>query len=278
MGASSAFAAHDGYTATSSNCRSCHAVHGSAGGKRADGGDALFITGSKTNTKFSPDFSVTIGLNTVALEMCEYCHVAGTTHPVYQYGLTKSTYVAGMVEQGFAAAETTVSAMHQIGAATVPDATDNSGVAGHSAGLDCIDCHNALPHGRQGVEGPLYSTDVKGSFNTTETAFCQRCHDKNDDQHTSHPLVAQDGTWAYVDATDCTSCHISDTSGGFHETTATALSQKDGVTTIKGDVAFTASPYGYKSYNSTYATTIADGACLRCHVNGAGDAGVQITW
>lgn len=214
-------ARHSGYATTTNACKACHDVHG--GSTNLGTGVASMLYRWDT-----------------ASAGCTACHQGAAP-------LT-TTVVYGLVG---AVAE------HTIGAAAVLDSTDDTGISTTApATLDCFDCHNAAPHGAgagyPGATGTSLITEA------TVNAFCLRCHDKNDDVATSHPVGALgtfDSTTSWASSTNCTSCHTSAAGDGFpHQDAA--------------DYAF---------LGVAGVTEIAqDAKCITCHISGA--AGVGLTY
>lgn len=212
-------ARHGGYAATTNACKACHDVHGGS-------------------TNFGTGVASMLYRWDTASAGCTACHqgVAPLTTTVV-YG------VAAPVAE------------HTIGAAVVYDSTDDSGIdlSLPVDSLDCFDCHNAAPHGAgagyPGASGTALITEA------TVNAFCARCHDKNDDVATSHPLAAFDSTTSWVSATSCTSCHTSAAADGFPHQDAL-------------DYAFLGV--------STVTETAQDEKCIVCHISGI--SGVGLTY
>lgn len=261
----SAFALHGGYTTTGLSCSECHSVHDASG-------NALFISGtSSVSTTFGA--ALTLSGSSTAQNLCEYCHVYGTTRPVYQTGYTK--VVSG------------ASSMHQIGATVIKDGSVTAQAqldADNIAGLTCLDCHNALPHsaGYDRTNGWKSGTHRIYTQDPDINSFCGRCHDDNSDatrlaNRETHPLRAYTTNYqttmygqkqiAWNDSSTCFKCHL-----------ATNWHASGSVTTTGAqDVAFTTYAAG-KAYNGTYPGEVADGECLSCHQDGTGTLGVSKTW
>lgn len=257
-----AFALHGGYTTTGLSCAECHSVHDASGNQ-------LFISGtSSVSTTFGA--ALTLGSSSTAQNLCEYCHVYGTTHPVYQTGYDKAAAGA--------------SSMHEIGAATLPDASSQAQLmADGNAGLGCLDCHNALPHaaGYDRTNGWKVGTHRIYTQDTSINAFCGRCHDANSDvarmaAGETHPLRAAttmsttmygDQQVAWSDANTCFDCHKAQNWHSSGSVTATGSQ----------DVAFTTYAAG-KAYGGAYPGEVADGECLSCHQDGTGTLGVSKTY
>lgn len=292
IGAQPAFALHSGFAANTTDCRSCHAPHGTTG-------SYLFIQGSKTSTSSVNTtnpltyVSETLSPTSQAVDMCIYCHVAGTTHGVYQFGINKAGVAASVLA-------TAATAMHELGATTVPDAS--SATHGISAsGLNCIDCHNAMPHDAKDL-GVKWNGKAIYSQDASVDAFCSRCHDNNGEgMAQTHPvgagITAANSTVnttnygavqvAFADATDCSSCHLasdmhfgiaSDTLGTFGKSSLLTATN-GGKNYFYAGKAFTTFGTGL-NYKGQATTTLADGECLSCHQNAAASAtaGVGITY
>lgn len=272
MGVQPAFALHSGFAATTTDCRSCHAVHNATGSN-------LFIQGSKTGA--NNGITVTLGASSQAIDMCMYCHVAGTTHGVYQYGINKTGVQASSLA-------TVAAAMHEIGATTTPDASSASNGLVDGA-LSCLDCHNAMPHDAKDL-GVKYAGKAIYAQDASVNAFCSRCHDLNTHTDgTTHPVgdtataaatvnTTNYGTQqvAFSDATDCSKCHLATDLhfGVWGANTATTTTVNGVVTAVSGK-AFTTYGTGL-NYKGQAVNVLADAECLSCHQNGT--AGVGLTY
>ncbi len=188
----SAFALHGAYNSTGASCRECHAVHDAeAPGTngylffKAAGPYGAAVSSTGVTSTGGPGLIPAAGFTNANTEnLCEYCHVYGghVIDQVYGAGLTEG--VNSM-------------AAHQIGAATIPNSTKTLG----AGGLECINCHDALPHaaasGKTWTNGSstLTMVDPAGATKSMYTKvtgvdltpyggspvnqFCARCHDKN---------------------------------------------------------------------------------------------------
>lgn len=312
FGASSAFALHQGYDATSGSCRSCHAVHNATGNHLYNSTPSA---GAKAPSVYATvPGKVTLTSGSVAQNLCEWCHVYGTSHAVYQSGMTAAE----------APATKFVLAMHEIGATTAPDkGAATFDISKNVAGLDCIDCHNALPHAANWNENVAFYVQDAGATKAEVTnAMCVRCHEANDAPNhigTTHPLVATPSTTfgtsnygpqqvAFVGSEDCLACH--NDSRGVHAAYADISSTLATKTTDAAQTTLTITPAtntgyrftqggiaGNRSWNSSeyYAATVStwtaqyapiltgtqkvtDLECRSCHVNAAADAGVGISY
>lgn len=244
---------HGNYTTATNKCSFCHAVHNA--GTDYNGLNVWKLTRTNGDNE--------------AMGACKYCHVSGSVSVKLPYNYT-----------GGAAAP--ARARHSIdGTATViPDSTV-PGQLGANGYLDCLDCHNAAPHGA----GNVYKlTKDVGASSSMFTPICKRCHDKNfvdendpwDKQ--SHPMVeSTDGmtrpdraaagrqvVGAGWDTRDCKRCHANGGSAGLgsfpHISRAARFLQSSA-----GDL--TADGSGGQL----------DVICLQCHRFGAGE-GVGLTY
>lgn len=301
--ASPAFALHSGYDATTGSCRSCHAVHNATG-------DHLYNTTASRGAAAGSLYAgqkVTLNSASVAQNLCEWCHVYGTSHAVYQSGKTRAEIQAGGTKF--------LMGMHALGATTQPDkGSATFDINANIAGLDCIDCHNAMPHAAKatpGIEFYVQDADVN--------AMCVRCHEANDSAthaKTTHPLVADADinaaykpsnyaaqAVAFAGTPDCLACHT----GGVHSRVATIVPNgaykllSDNATVDPANVTtntISANSTGYKFTNFSMAWTRgwgapvagADGAvltgslkvqdtqCLSCHRDATGTNGVGLTY
>lgn len=298
--ASPAFALHSGYDATTGSCRSCHAVHNATG-------DHLYNTTASRGAAGGVynGMKVTLSSTSVAQNLCEWCHVYGTSHPVYQSGKTRAEIPGTKFVMG----------MHALGATTQPDkGSATYDINSNIAGLDCIDCHNAMPHAAKATPGiAFYVQDADVN------AMCVRCHEANNSAahaKTTHPLVATaDINSAYKPSNyaaqavafsgtpDCLACHV----GGVHSREATVVANgaykllSDNATVDPANITtntIAASSTGWKFTNFSMAWTRgwgapvagADGAiltgslkvqdtqCLSCHQNADKSAGVGISF
>jgi len=298
-----AFALHGGFATTGVSCSECHAVHDSTG-------TDLFINKSVTNANAASIYNgqtLQMTASSKTVDLCKFCHVYGTTHPVYQDGLDADTVAT---KTGYAEM-----AIHSIGATDIPNAGSTPYVLG-ADGLVCIDCHNALPHGAGydrnvrlagsgapgGAAARLYAQDLKGTGATAvaiEQAMCVRCHGANNVttlHGNSHPLTGDltmattnygNQQVAWVGTPTCMSCHKA---ANLHSVVGTiTTSVKSGVnytSSVSTGVAFTSfgfgAPYGYSATAPPYGGEIADGQCASCHTdNGtftAPSAGVGVTY
>ncbi len=300
-GASSAYALHHGYDATSGNCRSCHAVHGATG-------DHLYNSAASRGAAAGSVYAgqqITLDAGSIAQDLCEWCHVYGTTYAVYQSGMTSAETPAGKFAMG----------MHEMGAASIPDVGDSTfDLAKNATGLDCIDCHNAMPHAANANAAvAFYVQDAGATQVEVVNAMCTRCHEGNNSAtHAgeTHPLVTASAGYetdnygtqviAFEDSADCLACH--NTAAGVHAAYADvevggALKAGNPVNTI-----LPANNTGWKftsggvasARNVTYVTPqagaqfapdltastqkVTDGQCVACHVNADSSAGVGITY
>lgn len=215
-------ALHGGYSTATNACQQCHDVHGAE----------TYV-----------DAPLWRWANAAA--GCAYCHGDGTGA-----GGATTVDVYGDVA--------TAEAVHTIGAAVIPDATDNSQITDAAvAALDCFDCHNGGVHGTGGGYYVL-TTDA------TANAFCGRCHDLNLTNGvvdgTSHVLAAADNTHAWVGSPNCISCH--DDEGEL----------------VPVDFPHATPNYVFAGGDSDVATL--DAVCLACHVDDIGTptAGVGVTY
>lgn len=281
--ASPAFALHSGYDATTGSCRSCHAVHNATGDHLYNSTlSAGAASGVYAGTK------VTLNTASVAQNLCEWCHVYGTSHTVYTDGKTRAEVPATKYTMG----------MHAIGAASQPDKGAASfDINKNMTGLDCIDCHNAMPHAAKATTGiAFYIQDADVN------AMCVRCHEANNSAAhvgTTHPLTAASAgimtsnydvqKIAWSDAVDCLACHT----GGVHSRTAT-INATGSVKTADNSTypGIPAASTGYKFTNFNFAQArgytgdylisgshkVQDTQCLSCHTDGTGAAGVGTTF
>lgn len=301
FGASSAFALHQGYDATSGSCRSCHAVHNATGNHLYN---STASRGAAAGSVYA-GIKVTLNSSSVAQNLCEWCHVYGTTDAVYQDGKTA------------AEAPTTkfVLAMHEIGATTAPDkGAATFDISKNVAGLDCIDCHNALPHAANWNKNvAFYVQDAGATSAEVVNNMCVRCHEANDAPNhvgTTHPLVATPSTTfgtsnygpqqvAFTGSEDCLACHndsrgvhaaygtiaSTDATNSSNATTKTITAASNtGYMFTSGGIAGNRSWKNANEFGTAYAPIltgtqkVTDLECRSCHVNAAGDAGVGITY
>jgi hypothetical protein len=275
-------------------------------------GSDLFVNKSVTNANLSSVYNgvtKTMDASSKTQDLCEFCHVYGTTRPVYQDGMTK-TAIGSKTGAGFSYVGMGV---HALDAADVPNITvgkTDADLLGSDGTLGCADCHNALPHaaGYNRTSANKYQghylynldsapTNTNGAANAQ--AMCVRCHGANmvaGLHESSHPVTstltmdtsnygAQQVAW--VDSGTCFSCHEA---GNLHSIIGTATAVAAAGTTpafqstISTGTAFTsygfAKPYGYSG--PVYGGEIADGACAKCHTNNGTftlpSAGVGVTY
>lgn len=298
-GSQSAFALHGGYSTTSISCGDCHSVHNGAGSQNPNGVYTLFPNGrsfENTQAAWLAGNGITSGSDTKVLgagstteDLCEYCHV-------YEYSTSTSRYVYKTGTHVTNDNSATVTAIHAIGATDVPESSSLDGAVLMSdgvAGLNCVDCHNALPHaaGYNRTSGPTLSGKKLYSRDASVMGMCVRCHDvpaKTDG--TQHMMTTQtakslnSGSYgtqqiAWSADADCTACHANSTNGvnEFH-----SISNGNAVVNVSGVTTATAS-VGVKFTNwylvNKYGNTeISDGLCLSCHQNGTATAGVSVTY
>jgi Cytochrome c7 and related cytochrome c len=282
--ASPAFALHSGYDATTGSCRSCHAVHNATG-------DHLYNSTASAGGPVGGRYDgvkITLNSSSVAQDLCEWCHVYGSSHPVYQDGMTRGEVVSTKATMG----------MHALGVTTQPDkGAATYDINKNIAGLDCIDCHNAMPHAAKATAGiAFYIQDANVN------AMCVRCHEANNAAAhvgVTHPLqVAGTGILtsnygtqkiAWADAVDCLACH----KGGVHSRTATILptgavktsdnSTYPGVDALTTGYKFTNFNFAQaRGYTGAYLLSgthkVQDTQCLSCHQDGTASAGVGVTF
>lgn len=303
----SAFALHSGYDATTGSCSSCHSVHA------ATGNHLYKSTASAGGSGVYSGVKITLSSASVAQNLCEWCHVYGTSHPVYQDGKTVAEAPSTKFTMG----------MHEIGATNTPDWGASTFVLSQNvAGLDCIDCHNAMPHAaKTNLNVAFYVQDAGATEADVVNAMCVRCHEGNDDvahATTTHPLVtdAEINTAfptsnygnvqvAFANSQDCLACH--NYAGGVHAAYATkivngAVKQStlvngsitasstlvDSIATASTGYKFTnfglagARGYGFATATATTAPILTgtlkvqDTECLSCHQSGA--SGVNLTY
>lgn len=223
---------HGGYATTTNLCSFCHAVHNA--GIDGNGGGAYKLTRSS---------------NGQVLGACYYCHESGGL-------VTKQPYSTASFDSEPVRAE------HRLGIATeVPDSTIPTTVSiGLDSKLDCVDCHNAAPHGAGETADSKLFKDAVAVGNVTPV--CVRCHNKNFVEifnGASHVMtVSPDGGLAYrgvtvvgggVSSTRCVSCHSNLGKGMFPHISSAARFLK----TAAGDL------------NASGSSGSLDAVCMECH-------------
>ena len=249
---------HGGYLSSSTKCGVCHAVHGAA-----TGGEAL-LQSSKANS-------------------CTYCHITS--------GLYKTVYLG--LSSNYSVAVNLPDAHNTVGGATL-----------YSGTVGCPDCHTVHGAGAVAVSGAGTTavtsadnlrnlfTDARGaSFRairgagyaayytaanaTTMTQWCSQCHPYYNTgvNGKTHRMVASDNNHAFTKSSECRDCHDSVLSGAAYTFPHIA----DGARFLKT----ASSALGSDTANAVADASgrvVADGACLKCHVNAGVTSGVGVNY
>lgn len=151
---------------------------------------------------------------------------------------------------------------------TTPDtAADELDRSGSASQLDCMDCHDAAPHGVGYTAGTDYPLTKGFAIATESVEFCLQCHDENDGRVPAgttrtdlgtHVMIAQGGAYTENGATNavhanalstsalCTSCHTNGSKTDFPHTG------------------------NFKLLDDAAGADLLDVTCLRCHSAGVG--------
>jgi predicted CXXCH cytochrome family protein len=185
------------------------------------------------NTEGTTGVSQWVGGDTVhsgyatTTNACKVCH---DIHGNANYKL----FIANDVATGCSTCHISVTAaptvytetdVHRINVATtIPDGSTDTPLAltGDADELECLDCHNAAPHGAGAGTGYALITE------SDNNSFCIRCHDENDGRVTAgvrasnntHVMIADGGAYTEFGATvaddcdagatsaNCVNCHV----------------------------------------------------------------------
>lgn len=138
---------------------------------------------------------------------------------------------------------------------TIPDGSVDAPLAltGEVDELECLDCHNAAPHGANAGTGYALVTE------SDNNDFCIRCHDENDGRVTegvrasasTHVMIADGGAYTEFGATVADDCDADATSANC----------------VNCHVDTTDFPHSgvYKLLTTGSAAQALDAECLLCH-------------
>lgn len=126
--------------------------------------------------------------------------------------------------------------------------------------LYCFTCHSV--HGANALASYILKVDPAGDGGAAANfnEFCADCHNKATASN-SHVMTAASNQKAFMDSTNCSSCHAEPGGAG-------------------GDYPHTSTSYKFlgAGREGTVTAQALDNSCLKCHLNTAGTQGVGKTY